>query len=341
MSFSVASSSSIFLSSTLSNSVSSKNPVLRSRIVTNAAIKTNEVGQYSLQGSSRKQNEDRLTAKVSTATDDGKPYAYLGVFDGHGGYATAEWLEEKLYGFVESEWGKNVPAIAVRKAFMAADTELLAPAGFLGMGERGVGGSKCGSTCATVLVYKADGKTMLQSANAGDARVIICKKGNADQLSMDHVPDSEFERLRIEEQNPNPKMPLVKYIGGTWRVAGLLALSRAFGDAYMKSGLLDEGYGLDMNDYGSGFGVIADPTVEEVELKSSDKGWVVVCSDGLNANMERGGGGGLENEEVAAMCEKAGNISASELAKNLTQAAQDAGSTDDITVVCVKIEDLF
>lgn len=44
----------------------------------------------------------------------------------------------------------------------------------------------------------------------------------------------ESERLRIEAQNPNPKMPMVRYIGGTWRVGGLLALSRAFGDSYLK-----------------------------------------------------------------------------------------------------------
>lgn len=47
---------------------------------------------------------------------------------------------------------------------------------------------------------------------------------------------SESERVRIERQNPNPKMPMVRYVGGTWRVGGLLALSRAFGDAYLKVG---------------------------------------------------------------------------------------------------------
>lgn len=44
----------------------------------------------------------------------------------------------------------------------------------------------------------------------------------------------ESERERIERNNPNPKLPMVRYIGGTWRVGGLLALSRAFGDAYLK-----------------------------------------------------------------------------------------------------------
>ena len=44
----------------------------------------------------------------------------------------------------------------------------------------------------------------------------------------------EAERKRIERTNPNPKMPLVRYVGDTWRTGGVLALSRAFGDAYLK-----------------------------------------------------------------------------------------------------------
>lgn len=40
--------------------------------------------------------------------------------------------------------------------------------------------------------------------------------------------------MNFNAQNPNPNMPLVRYVGGTWRVGGLLALSRAFGDAYLK-----------------------------------------------------------------------------------------------------------
>ena len=75
---------------------------------------------------------------------------------------------------------------------------------------------------------------MLLSSNVGDARTVLARAGGAVQLSEDHVPDSEDERKRIERQNPNPRLPLVRYVGDTWRVGGLLALSRAFGDAYMK-----------------------------------------------------------------------------------------------------------
>ncbi len=40
-------------------------------------------------------------------------------------------------------------------------------------------------------------------------------------------------------------------------------------------------------------GVIAEPYTTLTDLTSEDS-WLIVCSDGLLANEERGGGGGLE-----------------------------------------------
>lgn len=76
----------------------------------------------------------------------------------------------------------------------------------------------------------------------------------------------EKERMRIEAKNPNPKLPLVRYVGGTWRVGGILALSRAFGDAYLKGSGQFEGYAAGGDGYSSGFGVIADPFVTLTQL---------------------------------------------------------------------------
>ena len=73
-----------------------------------------------------------------------------------------------------------------------ADEKLLQPKGgfFGGMGERGVGGSKCGSTGAVALVFKdGRGKRQLLAANVGDARVLLARRGKAVQLTIDHVPD--------------------------------------------------------------------------------------------------------------------------------------------------------
>ena len=117
--------------------------------------------------------------------------------------------------------------------------------GFFGaFGERGLGGSKCGSTCALALLVQEQGQLKVVSVNTGDARVVLIKGEEVMQLSTDHVPDEEAERKRIERTNPNPKMPLVRFIGDCWRVGGVLALSRAFGDALLKPTNVDEGISI-------------------------------------------------------------------------------------------------
>lgn len=80
----------------------------------------------------------------------------------------------------------------------------------------------------------------------------------------------------------------------------------------------------------------AEPNVAVVELGKDDT-WAVVCSDGLFANEERGGGGGLTNQEIMDICNKSPNVSPDELAMKLCREAQNKGSTDDVTCICVKL----
>lgn len=180
---------------------------------------------------------------------------------------------------------------------------------------------------------------MLLSSNVGDARTVLARGGAAVQLSEDHVPDSDDERRRIERQNPNPRLPLVRYVGDTWRVGGLLALSRAFGDAYMKGTGQFEGVTAGSDGYSSGFGVVAEPHTVITELTKDDQ-YVIISSDGLYANDERGGGGGLSNEEVVAMAVKmgGGRASCDEIAAALADAAVEGGSTDDVTVIVIRLK---
>lgn len=279
----------------------------------------------------------------SAAQQPGDLSLYAAVFDGHGGAAVADWLKDKFFDVLRSKWtGGSAPRTAATEACLEADKQLLSVSnGFLGMGERGVGGSKCGSTAAAVLVFRGqDGGSQLLVANVGDARVLLVRRNGAPpvQLTVDHVPDDVAERTRIERFNPNPKMPLVKFMGGTWRVGGLLALSRAFGDAYMKSSLQFEGVaqGRD-NGYSSGFGVIAEPHTSVLPL-TADDAYLVVSSDGLYDEGTRGGGGGLDNQGVANLVlSEGGSRSCSELAQQLVAKAQQVGSTDDISVVVVKL----
>jgi hypothetical protein len=48
------------------------------------------------------------------AAATGKPYTYVGVFDGHGGFAAADWLEKNLYSKIDEEWPEDSPDRAVR-----------------------------------------------------------------------------------------------------------------------------------------------------------------------------------------------------------------------------------
>ena len=45
--------------------------------------------------------------------------------------------------------------------------------------------------------------TKLCTANVGDARIVLVRDGQAVQMSVDHVPDDENERRRIDRGNPN------------------------------------------------------------------------------------------------------------------------------------------
>ncbi|PNW79761.1 hypothetical protein CHLRE_08g365632v5 [Chlamydomonas reinhardtii] len=297
-------------------------------------------GAYTVKGTVRKINEDRFDVKVAGPGAAGEPFAWAGVYDGHGGFATADWLQKRLFGVVEKEWAAGFkPEYTITEAYLAADKQLLSTgAGFMGMGERGVGGSKCGATAATTLLFPAaDGTTQLLAANCGDARIVLVRGGQAVQLSEDHVPDREAERRRIESMNPNPKLPLVRYVGGTWRVGGLLALSRAFGDAYLKSSLQFEGMPAGSDGYSSGFGVIAEPYTQLTPLTAEDS-WLVVASDGLYAEEERGGGGGLDN---AGLVELLSSVPAgadlNKVAQTLASTAVTLGSTDDVTLVVMRL----
>lgn len=64
----------------------------------------------------------------------------------------------------------------------------------------------------------------------------------------------------------------------------------------------------------------------------------MVASDGLFENDVRGGGGGLENQEVVdylLKSQKGDDVE--KLSQELIDAAQEQGTTDDVTVVCIKL----
>lgn len=82
-----------------------------------------------------------------------------------------------------------------------------------------------GCTAVCVLVRKGD----VLTANAGDSRAIMCRDGQAVELSFDHKPASEIEKTRIEAAGG-----YLEDTPGGARVNGNLNLSRAIGDLEYK-----------------------------------------------------------------------------------------------------------
>lgn len=78
------------------------------------------------------------------------------------------------------------PEIAIKNAYRSTDDHILENSGQLGPG---------GSTAVTGIVI--DGKD-LWIANVGDSRAVVCERGAANQLTVDHEP--HHERRRIEKR---------------------------------------------------------------------------------------------------------------------------------------------
>jgi len=80
-------------------------------------------------------------------------------------------------------------------------------------------------TALPKLQESASRQRVLYTANVGDARIVLCRNGKALRLSYDHKGSDENEGRRITNA------------GGMIlnnRVNGVLAVTRALGDAYMK-----------------------------------------------------------------------------------------------------------
>ncbi|XP_052731134.1 probable protein phosphatase 2C 11 isoform X3 [Vigna angularis] len=155
-----------------------------------------------------------------------------------------------------------------------------------------------GSTASTAMLLG----DRIVVANVGDSRVVASRAGSAIPLSIDHKPDRSDERQRIEKAGG--------FIiwAGTWRVGGVLAVSRAFGDKLLKP-------------Y-----VVADPEIQEEEIDGVD--FIIIASDGL-WNV-------ISNKEAVSLVQ---NITDAEVAsRELIKEAYARGSSDNITSVVVRFD---
>lgn len=167
----------------------------------------------------------------------------FGVFDGHGGKEVALFVERH---FVE-ELKKN-PKFqsknfkdALIETFLKMDELIMSPAGTKEVASLKGGDpdesnpksicldSFAGCTANVTLIHK----NTMYCANAGDSRTVLCRAGKPLDMSVDHKPDQQAEKNRIEKAGGFVSDGRVN---GTLisSMSGNLNLSRALGDLEYK-----------------------------------------------------------------------------------------------------------
>jgi protein phosphatase PTC1 len=107
------------------------------------------------------------------------------------------------------------------------------------------------------LKTTASRQRVLYTANVGDARIVLCRNGKALRLSYDHKGSDENEGKRVSNA------------GGLIlnnRVNGVLAVTRALGDAYMKDLVTGHPYTTE---------TVIQPDVDE---------FIILACDGVSPN---------------------------------------------------------
>ncbi|KAE8728241.1 putative protein phosphatase 2C 76 [Hibiscus syriacus] len=228
---------------------------------------------------------DTKTSKIN-----GQTVCMFGVFDGHGGSRAAEYLKQHLFeNLMKHPKFMTDTKLAISETYQQTDADFLDSVRDSYRDD--------GSTASTAVLVGSH----LYVANVGDSRTVISKAGKAIPLSEDHKPNRSDERKRIENAGG------VVMWTGTWRVGGVLAMSRAFGNRMLKQ-------------Y-----VVAEPEIQDIEIDeefellvlASDGLWDVVPNqDAISLAQEE------EEPEVAAI--------------KLTETAFTRGSTDNVTCIVVR-----
>lgn len=276
-------------------------------------------------------------------------FFFATVFDGHGGFAAAEYLQQNLYRIftrvldqsdAEGDLRASVDVSGLacpthltpilNDSFKHADEDLLA-----WMHANAPEEERTSGCTATTCLVRQD---LVVVANVGDSRAVLCRAGRAVDLSTEHRVWGKSATVLAEIER-------IESVGG-WvddgRVCGVLAVSRAFGDMEFKGQeglklLLQKGLDFGLWDQKfadsrrfTGDPVTAQPDVTELALQGDDE-FVIVASDGLWDVMD--------SQEVAKLARRdlqRGNHP-QEVAARLSALAVKRGSQDNVAVVLIDL----
>ena len=206
----------------------------------------------------RKNMEDETLVKIdlnkelNLSADEHGQLSLVAVFDGHAGRECAEYSAEFIVENLvqQPRFKEHDLAGALEAAFVQTDTEFRKWA---------VENENISGTTALVCLFR---NREVFVANAGDCRAVLSRGKTAVNLSVDHKPQREDEKLRIEaaggwvESQEVLNIPKLYALGlehaelldeqqelvgwvTVHKVCGALAMTRSFGDVLIKDMLAD------------------------------------------------------------------------------------------------------
>ncbi|KAF0290922.1 Protein phosphatase 1F [Amphibalanus amphitrite] len=161
----------------------------------------------------RRKMEDRtvLVHDLRGVTDKKLPdhYGFYGVFDGHIGYDAAAYCTQHMArNLAESPQFPDKPHLAFIDAFSTTDK----------------GFNATGSNAGAAVVAALISSTHLHVAWIGDCQAVLSRAGLPVRVVNPHKPERPDEKARIEQLGG-----FVNFYG-SYRVNGVLSVSRALGD---------------------------------------------------------------------------------------------------------------
>ncbi|XP_073009024.1 probable protein phosphatase 2C 24 [Typha latifolia] len=260
---------------------------------------------------------------------------FFGVYDGHGCCHVAVSCQDRMHEVVAEEMGSSSPPSEpsqerwkemMERSFLRMDAEA---SSWNGTDGRPNPGCRCdlrpptrcdhvGSTAVVAIV----GPTQIVVANCGDSRAVLSRGGAAVPLSSDHKPDRPDELERIQSAGGR-----VIYWDGP-RVLGVLAMSRAIGDSYLKPYVIPEPeVTVTEREEGDECLILASDGLWDVVTNEMACDVVRMCLRGSSQVGARGEGGGHVDGDKAC----------SDAAMLLTKLALARRSADNVSVVVIDL----
>jgi len=241
--------------------------------------------------------------------------AFFGVYDGHGGKRASNYIKTNLQDNIKkyfpdnniNNFDKELKKCLIQ-AFKKTDDD------FIEQASKVVPHWRDGSTLSCVIIIN----NILYAANIGDTKTLLIRRDEGNKpkvinLSKDHSPTLYEERQRIQS------------MGGfvrDGRVQGVLEVSRAIGDARFKK-------------Y-----VISTPEIFKTKLTNDDNYFLIACDGlwkGFTVTQVVEYIDNLLNEKNDIDIDKKYD----EICKKVASEAIRRGSTDNVTVLIVRIGNTY